>query len=59
MIVDCMACLVALAQNWPKNGTYKDLREITHATFHCESYGEWQALTCTFRKDGRLRLVRR
>ena len=59
MTVDCMACLVALARDWPTNGAGKDLHGVTHATFHCESYGEWQALTCTFRKDGRPRLVRR
>ncbi len=59
MIIDCMACLVALSRGWPENGTDKDQNGITHATYSYESYGAYQAYTCAYRKDGGLRLVPR
>lgn len=59
MTIDCMACLVALTQGWPENGTGKDPHGITHATYSCESYGAYQAYVCDFHKDGELKLVPR
>lgn len=57
--VDCMACLVAMAKGEHSNSTYTDRHGITHATSRHSSYGTHQALTCTFSKDGSLRLVPR
>lgn len=58
MSVDCMACLVAVVRGLPSNGTWMAPGGVTHATFVHESYGAWQALVCTFRRDGALTLVR-
>jgi hypothetical protein len=59
MTIDCIACLVALARGRPSNGTHTGVDGVTHATYLHESYGAWQALTCSFRGDGWLRLVPR
>lgn len=59
MVIDCMACLVAMARGKPSNGAWRAPDGVSHATYRHESYGAWQALACTFRKDGSLRLVPR
>ena len=58
MIVDCMACLVAMGRGQRSDGMFQDAGGgITHATNRHPSYGTWRAVLCTFRSDGQLRLV--
>lgn len=57
--VDCMACLVALTRGYTSDATHKGADKITHATCRHDSYGKYQALICTYRRDGKLQLVPR
>ena len=59
MTVDCMACLVAMARGHvpTHQGAHRDRHGVTHATNRHPSYGAWQVLFCTIRRDGRLTLV--
>lgn len=56
--VDCMAC-VANLRGIEHQGTHTDRAGITHATTAHPSYGAYQAILCSAREDGRLRLVPR
>lgn len=54
MIVDCMACLVALSKGLPKGGTHLDANGVTHATLRARYMA---AITCTIRRDSRNREI--
>lgn len=47
-MIDCMACLVSLAEGVPEGGSFKDCHGITHATIRMQ-YEYF--LTCTVRPD--------
>ncbi len=59
MIVDCMACLVAMSRGRLSDGMFRDGGGdgVTHATHSHFSYGMWRGVLCTYRSDGQLRLV--
>jgi hypothetical protein len=49
-MIDCMACLVAMAKGLPEGGAHRGVDGVTHSTLR--SMGR-SAITCTVRRYGR------